>query len=226
MTQLEYLHVWHDITPRSGATNMAIDQLLLETIQHMPILRFYEWEKPSVSFGYFESFTTVQQHFNDGELDYIRRCTGGGIVDHRVGITYTLAMPRNHPLTQLKGAESYRVIHEAVAMALKECGTLCKLTTSQKDNDTATCFTNPVTHDIVRPTGEKLAGAGQRRTKYGLLHQGAVIGIRDIQLWRASLIKSLSHQAVVWSPDKTLIQSVDTIAKSRYSNPAWTAKRV
>ena len=41
----------------SGPRNMAIDEALLRENgeSHSPILRFYAWEQPSVSFGYFEA---------------------------------------------------------------------------------------------------------------------------------------------------------------------------
>ena len=42
--------------------NMAVDETLLESVMEgrsNPVLRFYEWEKPTVSVGYFQK-TSVQ----------------------------------------------------------------------------------------------------------------------------------------------------------------------
>ena len=36
------------------------------------------------------------------------------------------------------------------------------------------CFEKPVAWDLLGENGEKIAGAGQRRSRYGVLHQGSV----------------------------------------------------
>ena len=55
--------------PRTGALNMAIDELLLQTAQ-VPILRFYRWTEPSISFGYFGRFEEAEAFANKKGLDY------------------------------------------------------------------------------------------------------------------------------------------------------------
>jgi lipoate-protein ligase A len=42
-------------------------------------------------------------------------------------------------------------------------------------SDWVACFEKPVAWDLVDRQGRKLAGAGQRRTRRGLLHQGSVV---------------------------------------------------
>ena len=222
---LTELNLYHDPLPRSGAVNMAIDQLLLETISDLPVLRFYSWNRPSVSFGYFESLATARAIFNDKELDFIRRWTGGGIVDHRIDLTYTLAIPRTHPWATLRGAESYRIIHEAVATALNETETDCKLISENTGDGSAACFANPVTYDIVTPTGEKLAGAGQKRTRHGLLHQGSVIGITDKSKWLESFTRSLTESVIPWTPEASFFDVANELAASRYAAQEWIEKR-
>ena len=222
---LEKIHLWNDTIPRSGELNMAIDQLLLETIQEFPILRFYQWSSPSVSLGYFESLATAKANFPEDNLQFIRRWTGGGIVDHRIDITYTLAIPRNHPWARLPGAESYRIIHLAVAKALNQLGAKCNLTTQNEGDGASTCFTNPVTHDIITPTGEKLAGAGQKRTRYGLLHQGSVICNSDKAQWRNALVQSIAESSILLSPDTKFLELANQLTHSRYSTAEWLNKR-
>ena len=225
MQTLTELLLWHDSSPRSGAANMAVDQLLLETISDTPVLRFYYWDRPSVSFGYFESLATARAIFNDGNLDFIRRWTGGGIVDHRTDLTYTLAIPRTHPWATLRGAESYRIIHEAVAAALNGTGTNCKLISENSGNDSVACFANPVAYDIVTPAGDKLAGAGQKRTRHGLLHQGSVIGITDTSKWQETFTRSLTESVTPWTPEVSFFDSVNELAASRYAAQEWIEKR-
>jgi len=203
---------------------MAADQLLLETVSDLPILRFYYWDRPSVSIGYFESLANARAIFNDDKLDHIRRWTGGGIVDHRIDLTYTLAIPRTHPWATLRGAESYRIIHEAVAAALNETGTNCKLISENSGNGSAACFANPVAYDIVTPAGDKLAGAGQKRTRHGLLHQGSVIGITDKSGWQASFTRLLAESVIPWTPEVSFFNAVNELAASRYGTQEWIEK--
>jgi lipoyl(octanoyl) transferase len=222
---LERLHLWHDLYPRSGALNMAIDQLLLETITDHPILRFYTWESPTISLGYFESLTNARNFFPDKKLDLIRRWTGGGIVDHRIDTTYTLAIPHSHPWAKLHGAESYRLIHQSVAKALNQSGIICTLTPQSTGDGSPTCFTNPVTHDIITPSGKKLAGAGQKRTRHGLLHQGSVIGINHLPQWQQSFTQSLTKSTELWTPEVSFFERANKLALTRYATPEGLTKR-
>jgi len=224
MESLTELKLWHDMIPRHGTANMAIDQLLLETISNLPVLRFYSWKSPSISFGYFGSLSTARSLFKGEKLDYIRRLTGGGIVDHRNDHTYTLAIPHTHPWAKLRGAESYRIIHEAVAMALNKTGTSCKLISENTGHDAAACFANPVAYDIVTPDGRKLAGAGQKRTRHGLLHQGSIIGITHCSTWQKSFTHHLSEKAIPWKPDASFLELAKGLAASRYASSEWLEK--
>jgi len=222
---LEELNIWHDSTSRSGAFNMAIDQLLLEQTADLPLLRFYSWNEPTISFGYFDSLTIARKTFNDKNLNFIRRWTGGGIVDHRTDLTYTIIIPSTHEWSRLKGAESYRFIHQAIALALQETGTHCQLTTEDTGDGSSTCFTNPVTHDIISPAGKKLAGAGQKRTRHGLLHQGSIIGIANTSQWQKHFTKKLSKSTTPWFPENSLISAANDLATSRYLSQEWINKR-
>ena len=52
------LQVCHDICPHAAAMHMAIDEALLESAT-IPLIRFYRWRSPAVSFGYFGRFSDV-----------------------------------------------------------------------------------------------------------------------------------------------------------------------
>ncbi len=89
------LNVYHDIAPRSAAMNMAIDEALLESAA-APSIRFYRWESPALSFGYFGRFADVADKAS--ECDLVRRWTGGGIVFHGEDLTYSIVIPANEPV--------------------------------------------------------------------------------------------------------------------------------
>lgn len=149
---------------------MAIDEALLRTAA-MPLLRCYRWAQPAVSFGYFGRFSDVAAAWFGREI--VRRWTGGGIVPHGDDFTYSLIVPRTHPLLRLGAAESYRVIHEAILRVLTPSLAGVALSPSAAQKVSEACFENAVRHDLVAH-GEKIAGAAQRRTRDGLLHQGSI----------------------------------------------------
>jgi len=152
-----------------AAANMAADESLLRHAQ-APVLRIYGWEEACVSIGYFQQASVVA-----AGTPFVRRYTGGGLVEHGKDLTYTLVLPANHPLTEAGTLPSYRAIHEGVASAMRAAGVDCALATAQPKKDHASCFLKPVPADVLNAKGTKLAGAAQRRTKQGCLHQGSIL---------------------------------------------------
>lgn len=199
--QLEYLHVWNDHTPHLGEANMQIDAQLLQNIEATPILRLYRWAEPTITYGYFSNPEAAKARFGN-DITYVRRRTGGGIVDHRHDLTYTLILPKTHPWAQLKGSGSYALIHHAVAVALHTAGVPCQLIDRDSGNGDATCFDNPVAYDIIDPHGNKLAGAGQRRSRHGLLHQGSIQASLTLDALLAPLANALAGSWQMVIPDK------------------------
>lgn len=173
----EHLRVWRDVVWRSGPENMAVDEWLMSQVTAGPILRLYSWAGDWVSYGYFQEKKTARALFGN-DVSYVRRWTGGGVVDHRVDATYTLAMPKDEPVARLRGDGSYRAIHEAVAACLCEIGKSARLAETCTEGNSAACFQKAVCWDILGTDGEKLAGAGQRRGRLGFLHQGSVAATR------------------------------------------------
>ncbi len=226
----EMLEFWRDEVARTGAENMAIDQLLMERIGAHPVLRVYRWSEPTLSFGYFLALADVEALFPaDGDLHYVRRWTGGGIVDHRIDITYTLAIPRNHSLSRARGAESYCVIHRALAATLLQMGESARLTSGDEGDGALACFDNPVAYDVTDAAGQKMAGAGQRRTRHGLLHQGSVVAGAGAGAgavgFGEKFTSLLSAEVRPWAPDGRFLGDAACLADDRYATDAWLNKK-
>lgn len=163
---------WDDRESREPALNPAIDEALLEhaSLLNVPLLRLYSWSCASVTIGRSQDFPAEL-----GErFAVLRRPTGGGVVFHDADVTYTLIFPAAHPFLRLNRLESYRVIHEALLTKLPNRAILTTEGTSDVNRRTMRCFDSPSRFDIVTPDGGKYAGAAQRRTRSGLLHQGSV----------------------------------------------------
>src|SRR5277367_821924 len=108
-------------SPASPARNMAVDEALLREVR-APVLRLYEWNVPAVSLGYFQPAALAEAR------PFVRRYTGGGLVDHARDVTYTLALPRAHPWMELSAPESYCHVHRGVQAVLAACGIESDLT--------------------------------------------------------------------------------------------------
>jgi lipoate-protein ligase A len=224
MEGLQRLVLWMDAEPRPGPEAMAADEWLLATAR-VPVLRVYQWDGAWGSLGVFGKLAEAHAAFP--ELSWVRRWTGGGLVDHRSDWTYTLAIPQSEALARARGAESYRWVHLALAGALKSSGAEVELAGTDAKTGVAVCFENPVTHDLVGESGAKLAGAGQRRTRAGLLHQGSggmpCAGRESLE--RAQHLAaglSARWETGEFHPDPQIISN---LVRARYGSLKWTEKR-
>lgn len=168
-----------------AAENMALDFLLLQRHPRpaQPRFRHYGWHRPAFTFGYAQKIEFVRGALPAGEpIDLCRRPTGGGLVDHRNDWTYSLVIPRGHPLEDVRATRSYREVHECLAAALRHQGIpAVTKQTCEPPADGATCaasgvcFQRAELYDVVHDrTGEKIAGGAQKRNKHGLLFQGSL----------------------------------------------------
>jgi lipoate-protein ligase A len=222
------LAYWKDEHARCGAENMAVDQLLLEQAESYPVLRLYRWSEPTVSFGYFHRLQDARSAFpcnGAGDLTYVRRWTGGGIVDHRVDLTYTLAIPRGCPLADEGGMQSYRLIHQALAATLNKLGQDVHLVAANEGCPGRVCFTNPVACDLIDSQGLKIAGAGQRRTRHGLLHQGSLLTGIDAGVLGRELASHLADTVSGHTVSDSFAQQVAALAAERYHRAQWRNKK-
>jgi lipoate-protein ligase A len=167
-----------------AAENMATDFLLLQRYpRETAVFRHYGWRSPAFTFGYSQKIAYIREQLPaGGPFDLCRRPTGGGLVDHRDDWTYTVILPRGHPLEEARATQSYRAVHEALAGAFASLGVeaVLKPTADPVDADApggpaGVCFQRAEIFDVVHgPTGAKIAGGAQKRSKRGLLFQGSI----------------------------------------------------
>lgn len=193
--------------------NMAMDEaVLMHCIEgeSPPTVRFYEWEKPSISIGYA---VDAEAELNlplcrERDVPVVRRITGGGIVFHKCDITYTVIFPEDFATEQhgsagkaLSVPESYRLVNRALAEGLSKLGIVTSLLEREKDTadsrqETANiCFANPTVYDILYES-RKLAGGAQRRKKGWILHQGSMLLSSDFVTMYPLLAGSVARGAV------------------------------
>jgi len=221
MPLFDELLVFRDADPSSAAVNMAIDEALLE-FSSVPSVRFYQWQRPSLSFGYFGRFSDVSEF--RGERDLVRRWTGGGIVLHGQDLTYSIILPAQNRAELPDSKIIYRDVHRALRKALVASGIPASLTGVASPLGSASCFATPVAADVMLD-GHKIAGAAHRRSKLGLLHQGS---IQNVALppdyagrFAAELAASLQPQAL--GPE--LYRRAGELARDKYARKEWLERR-
>ena len=228
------LNVYHDDdSSRSAALNMAIDEALLENATR-PLIRFYCWKRPALSFGYFGQFADVEIYA--AERDLVRRWTGGGIVFHGDDLTYSIIIPATDRSCGESSMSIYEKVHRALRDVLAEKGerAIVAAVADRGDAGPATraavnahgqnCFANPVRADVL-VDGRKVAGAAQRRTRAGLLHQGS---IQDVDLGKdftERFAQELSRKWTARNLDQTIFNRAQEIGQQKYGNQTWLRRR-
>jgi lipoate-protein ligase A len=141
----------------NAALNMAIDEALMENIDHAPILRIYGWRPAAVSIGYFQSIKEeidLEKCSRMG-LGVIRRLTGGGAVLHEMELTYSF-ITKQYPQNIM---ESYKWICEAIVISINRLGFDASFV--------------PLNDIVVN--GKKVSGSAQTRRKGVLLQHGTLL---------------------------------------------------
>lgn len=163
--------------PRSGAWNMSVDAVLLESALQNGIctLRWYAWEEPTLSLGYFQSpnDSLIDQRFAD--LPVVRRLSGGGAILHDRELTYSCALCPEHPLAK-DPSSLYSSIHAAIVATLQTHGIEIA---ARGENDRGLdsnflCFSRGDANDLVI-RGHKVLGSAQRRRRGAVLQHGALL---------------------------------------------------
>ena len=215
------LRVYHDIPSRSAALNMAIDEALVENATE-PLIRFYKWNHPALSFGYFGKFADVGDHAPQREL--VRRWTGGGIVLHGSDLTYSIVIPATEPAFSESAMSIYEKIHNALRAALVANGQRAELAASGVSKISDSCFANPGRADVML-NGHKVAGAAQRRIRRGLLQQGSVQDVDLGEDFEKSFASRLSDNCLEQTIDNQTLFRAQEIADQKYATPGWLRRR-
>ena len=173
-----------------GLTNMAIDGYLLAQVEAggPAVLRLYRWAPPTLSLGYFQSFTDAAAQADGlARLPVVRRVTGGGAIVHADELTYSLALPLDHPLASDRPEGLYAWMHTRIAEAVARLGGQASIQGGAaamrpgfaplrpgKRGGPFLCFAAHARFDLMSGP-DKLAGSAQRRTRRGLLQHGSVV---------------------------------------------------
>ncbi len=168
----------------SAEANMQKDADLLETLDEAknPIIHFYDWEGDCATYGYFVDPAEYLQldKVREKKLHLAKRPTGGGIIFHLWDFAFSVLVPASSPHFSENTLDNYSFVNKAVLEAIGDfMRTKEKLQIIERDltsfdrQSERFCMARPTKYDVVY-AGKKIAGAAQRKTKKGFLHQGSI----------------------------------------------------
>jgi lipoyl(octanoyl) transferase len=169
-----------------GALNMAIDQALLqlhELGQSPPTLRFYQWQPPAVSIGYFQQPEDINlSHCSALGIDVVRRPTGGRAVLHQNELTYSLVAGTKEGIPSSL-PKAYHQICQGLLAGLRLLGIEAQMgKESLTGPPPELCFLRSSISDIVCQ-GKKFMGNAQMWSGSSLLQHGSLILEAQHETW-------------------------------------------
>ena len=199
--------------PLSAGFNMALDEVLLERVSESthPVetyLRFYQWERPTLSLGVSQKAARVVDldYCKSQGIEVVRRITGGKAVLHDQEVTYSVVSNdwNSFPSGDIEG--TYSRIATALLAGLREMGlepSLAQVGPSLAPRlpSSPSCFATTNHYEIICQ-GRKLVGSAQRRTRMAFLQHGSILLDIDPDRWDRALRNRLS--AEIWSRATTL----------------------
>lgn len=179
----------------SGCWQMAIDEWLLDRAvvdgtgadEATPaaVLRFYTWSRPTLSLGFHQQ--RLQPRWLElagrGELQLIRRPSGGRAVLHAAELTYALIWPQ----APSRRREAYRAACSWLQHGFAELGLPLRFGADPADPHHPSCFATSTAADLIHGDGGKRIGSAQLWRRGVLLQHGSILFHPDVALWRRVL---------------------------------------
>jgi lipoate-protein ligase A len=236
---------------------MAVDEALTESARKsgVPVLRFYQWSKPTLSLGYFQKLQDRNTHSSSRGCPVVRRTTGGGAIVHDRELTYSFVWPTD-ARRFLGGMHSsdpqvhYQIFHRTLIRVLAGLGIEAHVfaggSSSRKNSEPFLCFQRRASGDLI-VEDHKVGGSAQRRCRGAVLQHGSVLlarskyapelpGISDFRNWTVSLATllaawsgALGSELHVRLTESRLAGHEQTIvkriAREKFSASNWTDRR-
>jgi lipoate-protein ligase A len=175
----------------SAPHHMAVDQAALDAMLNgtsgVPTVRFFQWDKPVVTYGYLLDSARVKAWADaNGGLDIVQRPTGGGaVIHHPADLAISFLWPRKSGLLPGNPRDCYAEIHAMLGAGLKRFladaalslysrpDQSCETEATDGQNRFSVCFEAPVCNDVMLGD-RKIIGGALRITRQAILYQGAV----------------------------------------------------
>lgn len=157
--------------------NMAVDEYAYRFIDE-PVLRFYAFEKPSITLGYNQRLDGAfkKDFIDENSIEYTRRITGGRAVFHSGDLTYSFSS-LNSNLANAGSSliDRYRLISDIFVRGFSKCGIEAESEAGRAaDPFSADCFSSTSAYEIT-VKGNKVVGSAQTYSEERFLQQGTIL---------------------------------------------------
>ncbi|HZS62399.1 MAG TPA: hypothetical protein VFA43_24245 [Gemmatimonadaceae bacterium] len=147
------------------------------------VIRVYTWSRPTVSFGRNEPA------FRRGDLDIVRRPTGGRMILHHRELTYSFTLP-----TTDRPRATYTRLNEILAAAVTRLGVPVTIATEGVTRTQGPCFVAPSPGELTYE-GRKIAGSAQWRENGAVLQHGSILVDNDQEGYDAATLRAALGRA-------------------------------
>ena len=237
--------------PQRGSWNMALDEALLEQADQTgtATLRFYQWNEPTLSLGYFQPHAQRADHAASRTAPLVRRASGGGALVHHHELTYSFTTPISD---RLAGSveQLFYAFHETMIDLLAQWNVAASLYRGEPSRGQVSepflCFQRRAVGDLM-VQGAKVLGSAQRRRRGAVLQHGGLLlrqssnapelpGIEELTgatlhpteittHWIPLLAERLSAEVHAGEITTSTHQLATTIEAEKFAHPSWNEKR-
>ncbi len=200
-----------------GQTQMAIDAAIFEGHrlgESPPTLRFYQWQRPTLSLGYHQR--QIPEHWrsiqvNGRPIELVQRPTGGRGVLHAGDLTYAVIWSSFADSRSIAYAE----ICKFLITGWGKLGIRLQYgTTGRGYIHNPNCFGTATRADLVLENDSKLIGSAQKRSGSVILQHGSMALSPDRNLWESIFQEPAPEipEAIQTIDRTTLIQTLTQAA--------------
>ena len=171
----------------AAAKNMAIDEAVFRKNirgESPPTLRFYGWQSPALSIGYFQDYRKEvdDEACRKFGVEVVRRPTGGKAVLHERELTYAVVAGADTDFFPPDILKTYLVIGRCLAEGLAGVGIRAEMKEDgRRPPDGAlpsACFSFPSRYELL--VGDrKICGSAQMRSQGAFLQHGSLLTAFD-----------------------------------------------
>lgn len=167
--------------PHHAFFNMALDEAISEAVREKlspPTLRLYQWDRPSLSIGYFQKTSDINTDYcRMKEYPLVRRLTGGRAILHDEELTYSFSSSADSSPFQGSLLDNYSIISNALLSGLRQIGLHAESSFQRKRNaghKNPACF-KAVSYGEITAGGKKIVGSAQKRYRDGFMQHGSIL---------------------------------------------------
>ncbi|RPH95333.1 hypothetical protein EHM69_04655 [candidate division KSB1 bacterium] len=174
-----FLHI-EQLPAKPGSVLMREDFDLLQAAERgdlPPTLRFYEWEEPTISLGFHQDASVLDdERISHAKQMWVRRPTGGAAVMHSQELTYSIIL--SGCTGQGDGSLVQQFVSEAIAKGLQRIGVAAE---ADARGEPMTALPNRISCFVrtsrweVTAYSKKIVGSAQRRLTNAILQHGSIL---------------------------------------------------